>query len=82
MSSFFINQVMLLDNEYEDYLEKKKKKKFKQDNEIREIENYIKNVNDEYEKKTKEILIKFNMLNKSKIEEENKLKLKIKNDKK
>ena len=82
MSSFFINQVMLLDNEYEDYLGKQKKKKFKQDNEIREIETYIKNMNDEYEKKTKEMLIKFNMLNKSKIEEENKLKLKIKDDKK
>ena len=51
---FFMNQVMSIDNEYEEYLEKKKKKKYKQDKEIEEIEKYIKEINDGYEKKTKE----------------------------
>ena len=74
---FFMNQVMMLDNECEEDLLVKKKKKFKQDNELREIENYIKGINDNYEKKTKEMLIKFNKLNKSKIEEEEKLKIKL-----
>ena len=74
---FFMNQVMMLDNECEEDLLVKKKKKFKQDNELREIENYIKGINDNYERKTKEMLIKFNKLNKSKIEEEEKLKIKL-----
>ena len=76
---FFLNKVMEIDNDCEEDLIKKKKKKFKQDNEIKEVENYIKGINDNYEKKTKEILIKFNKLNKSKIEEEEKLKIKLEN---
>ena len=77
-----MNQVMMLDNECEEELLIKKKKQFKQDNEIKEVENYIKGINDNYEKKTKEMLIKFNKLNKSKIKEEEKLKIKLeKNDK-
>ena len=79
---FFMNQVLMLDNEYEEDLLAKKKKKFKQDNELNEVENYIKGINDNYEKKTKEILIKFNKLNKSKIEEEKQLKIKLENSKK
>ena len=78
---FFLNQAMMIDNECEEDLLLKKKKKFKQDNELREVENYIKGINDSYEKKTKEILIKFNKLNKSKIEEEEKLKIKLENNK-
>ena len=70
---FFMNQVILIDNECEEELMEKKKKKYKQDLELNEIQNYIKGINDNYEKKTKEILIKFNKLNKSKIEEEEKL---------
>jgi hypothetical protein len=74
---FFMNQVILIDNECEEELMEKKKKKYKQDLELNEIQNYIKGINDNYEKKTKEILIKFNKLNKSKIEEEEKLKIKL-----
>ena len=79
---FFMNQVLMLDNECEEDLLAKKKKKFKQDNELNVVENYIKGINDNYEKKTKEILIKFNKLNKSKIEEEKQLKIKLENSKK
>ena len=79
---FFMNQVMLIDNECEEDLLTKKKKKFKQDNELNSIETCIKGINDKYEKNTKEILIKFNKLNKSKIEEEEKLKIKLENSQK
>ena len=79
---FFLNQVMMIDNECEEDLLLKKKKKFKQDNELKEVENYIKGINDNYENKTKEILIKFNKLNKSKIEEKEKLEVKLENSKK
>ena len=78
---FFLNQVIMIDKESEEDLLTKKKKQFKQQNEINEVENYIKGINDSYEKKTKEILIKFNKLNKSKIEEEEKLKIKLENNK-
>ena len=71
-----------MDNKIEDDLIQKKKKKFKQDKEIKEIENIIKENNDKYEKKTKEMIIKFNMLNKSKIEEEKRLKNKLSVNKK
>ena len=74
---FFMNQVMMIDNECEEDLLIKKKKKYKQDNEINEAEKFIKGINDKYEKMTKEMLIKFNKLNKSKIEEEEKLKLQL-----
>ena len=74
---YFINQVIEMDNKTEGELIEKKKKQFKQDKEIKEIENKIKEINDDYEKKTKEMIIKFNMLNKSKIEEEKRLKEKI-----
>ena len=74
---YFISQVIELDNKNEEDLNEKKKKKYKQDKEINEIETNIKNINDEYEKKTKEVLIKFNMLNKSKIEEEKRLENKL-----
>ena len=79
---FFLNQVMMIDNECEEDLLLKKKKKSKQDNELKEVENYIKGINDNYENKTKEILIKFNKLNKSKIEEKEKLEVKLENSKK
>ena len=79
---FFMNQVMLIDNECEEDLLTKKKKKFKQDNELNSIETCIKGINNKYEKNTKEILIKFNKLNKSKIEEEEKLKIKLENSQK
>ena len=79
---FFLNQVMIIDNECEEELLIKKKKQFKQDNEINIAQNYIKGINDNYEKNTKEILIKFNKLNKSKIEEEEKLKIKLEKSKK
>ena len=81
---YFINQVIDMDNKTGEELIEKKKKQFKQDKEIKEIENQIKEINDKYEKKTKEMIIKFNMLNKSKIEEEKRLKEKLnpKNDKK
>ena len=74
---FFMNQVMMIDNECEEDLLIKKKKKYKQDNEINEAEKFIKGINDKYEKMTKEMLIKFNKLNKSKIAEEEKLKLQL-----
>ena len=77
-----MNQVLMLDNECEEELLMKKKKKYKQDKELKEVEDYIKGINDNYEKKTKEILIKFNKLNKSKKEEEKKLKIKLENSKK
>lgn len=79
---YFINQIIEMDNNYEEDLLKKKFKKFKQDKEIKEIENTLKEMNDESEKKTKEMIIKFNKLNKSKIEEEKKLKIKLKGNKK
>ena len=79
---FFLNQVMMIDNECEEDLLLKKKKKFKQDNELREVENYIKGINDSYENKTKEILIKFNKLNKSKIAEKEKLEVRLEKNKK
>ena len=79
---FFLNQVIMIDKECEEDLLNKKKKQFKQENEINEVESYIKGINDNYEKKTKEILIKFNKLNKSKIEEEKQLKIKLENSKK
>ena len=74
---YFINQVIELDSKNENDLNEKKKKKFKQDNEIKEINYKIKNINDDYEKKAKEMIIKFNMLNKSKIEEERRLENKL-----
>jgi hypothetical protein len=76
--SYFINQVIIMDNSCEEELLLKKKKQFKQNNEIKEIENNIRIINDDYEKKTKEMIIKFNLLNKSKIEEEKNLKIKLK----
>lgn len=79
---FFLNQVIMIDKECEEDLLNKKKKQFKQENEINEVESYIKGINDNYDKKTKEILIKFNKLNKSKIEEEEKLKIKLENSQK
>ena len=79
---YFINQIIELDNNYEEDLLKKKMKQFKQNKEIKEIENNIKEINDGYENKTKEILIKFNMLNKCKLEEEKRLKIKLKDNKK
>lgn len=79
---YFINQVIIMDNNCEEELLVKKKKKFKQDNEIKEIKNKIKEINDEYEKKTKEMIIKFNLLNKSKIKEEKNLLIKLKKNKK
>ena len=78
----FIGQVIELDNKIEDDLIEKKKKKFRQDKEIKEIENIIKENNDKYEKKTKEMIIKFNMLNSSKVEEEKRLKKKLNVNKK
>ena len=48
---FFLNQVILIDKESEEELLSKKKKQYKQDNEIKEVENYIKGINDNYEKK-------------------------------
>ena len=74
---FFLNQVIMIDKECEEDLLNKKKKQFKHENEINEVESYIKGINDNYDKKTKEILIKFNKLNKSKLEEEEKLKIKL-----
>ena len=79
---YFINQVIELDNKNEEELIEKKRKQYKQNKEIKEIKNGIKEINDAYEKKTKELIIKFNMLNKSKIEEEKKLKIKLKNSQK
>ena len=79
---YFINQVIELDSKNEEELLDKKRKQFKQDKEIKEIKNGIKDINDAYEKKTKELLIKFNMLNKSKLEEEKNLKIKLKNSQK
>ena len=78
---FFLNQVIMIDKECEEDLLNKKKKQFKQENEINEVESYIKGINDNYDKKTKEILIKFNKLNKSKLEEEEKLKIKLEKSK-
>ncbi len=78
---FFLNQVIMIDKECEEDLLNKKKKQFKQENEINEVESYIKGINDNYDKKTKEILIKFNKLNKSKLEEEEKLKIKLEQSK-
>ena len=79
---FFLNQVIMIDNECEEDLLIKKKKEYKQNNEITAVKNYINGINDNYEKNTKEILIKFNKLNKCKVEEEEKLKIKLEKSKK
>jgi hypothetical protein len=81
---YFISQLIELDNKNEEELNEKKKKKYRQDKEIKEIEDNIKNIIDDFEKNTKQNLIKFNLLNKSKIEEEKRLKMKLypKKDKK
>ena len=79
---YFIDKVIKLDNEYVEELEKKKRKKYKQDKELEEIKVNIKQKNDVYEKKIKEMIIKFKLLKKSKMEETKKLELKLKNNEK
>lgn len=70
---YFIKQLILLDNEYEEKYFLKEKKQYAQKKEISDISMSIEKENEKFENKVKEIFVKFNKLNNTKIKNSKKL---------
>ena len=78
--NFFIKQVIILDNEYEEKYFLKEKKQYVQKKEISDISMSIKNETEKFENNVKEAFIKFNKLNNAKIKNSKILGKQLKNN--